>query len=366
MATEENIQEGQLSPEGEAMKTLLSVAGSNPELLEKDPTVQEFLGTPAVPATPGIQAVPVAPATPAAPAATPAVAPVKTRFSSHRIEDNDFVFKTLDDANEVIAKRFGFEKEAALPKLVETSQKWRNEANSAAGLSKKLGEYEKTMNAMPGDLANAFKTWLSDGDYRAEFSGINYNKPVEAQSPKAILDEFFPGQFTDEDVTAMADNPATLGAFNNAKTLYTQNKKIFDQKTVQNTGNFAQEKELRQKHVSESVNLFKDSFPNIEQADLNEVSDFLHNGDDTKIIGLFFDSNGMVKKDAAKNVALLLYGNEELAAKDKIIVELQAALKSKGGAPTGLSNSANFGSGMSPEMKEKMSQLSGYSKKPTY
>jgi hypothetical protein len=61
-----------------------------------------------------------------------------------------------------------------------------------------------------------------------------------------------------------------------------------------------------------SVESLRESFPSMGDRDIVKVEKILSSGDDSQLVGLFKNADGSCKKDAAKVLAMALYGADQV------------------------------------------------------
>lgn len=359
MSEEVNLVENNegLTPDGLAMQRIISVISADPSVVDKHPHLKDFLGV--KPKEEGGKEPP----TPPTVKTNVKAPPKKTPFNSVEDSGGDD-YESLDAIKDRISK-FGIQN-GDIKTFFESSQKWRNDSMNYSGVANKVAEYEKVINDLPADISNAIQLWASNQDYKAAFSGLDYTKLFDQQSKYDILKEFAPGAFTEDEINDQANMEV--------KRALTVARQAYDIKRNQTLQMYNSRKrpaaidEARKNAATNTLTHLRQLYPNTEERIVSEVQKIIGTGDNIGVLGLLFEPDGKIREDAAEKIMLGLFAKEELAAKDRIIKELEDQLKGKTqfSKVGNLANRSGNQGKTNPELTEKISALGNYVSQKTY
>ncbi len=217
-----------------------------------------------------------------------------------------------------------------------------------------LENYKAVFDKMPEDLFSITRKWLDGEDYHAELQtvsrmNLDFSKPFSSHDVESMLDHYHPGKFSKEDYQDMADDKAFLAVVDSTKQLYTADQNRFKgQKEDYRKDTEATQKKFGQS-VEASITSLAADVPYIKGHHKQKVEGILKTGE-AGILNLFVDSDGMLKPEAGKYIALAIYGEAailsqsksaknrgESAAREEILVRTptkqEKASAAAGGAP---------------------------------
>jgi hypothetical protein len=226
--------------------------------------------------------------------------------------------QTLDDLFNGLVTKFGIQAkdpQEAVKKMEEAVGTWRKQASELPEYKKKADGIEKGLSALPTELQEAIQVAASGGDWKSAVNNsklVDFSKGLEKQEDKNLINHFFPGKFTEEQLEDIenSDDTAISIALEAAKEKFSMLKQQRDQK-VQSMIKEAQDRQAAYsasidtafETLNESLPLFKDESA---KADVRQV---LESGDFMK---LFIGNDGALKPDAAQNVLMVLKGKETI------------------------------------------------------
>jgi hypothetical protein len=226
--------------------------------------------------------------------------------------------QTLDDMFNGLVTKFGIQAkdpQEAVKKMEEAVGTWRKQASELPEYKKKAEGIEKGLGALPTELQEAIQVAASGGDWKSAVNNtklVDFTKPVEKQDEKNLINHFFPGKFSEEQLEDIqnSDDTAISIALEAAKEKFSMLKQQRDQK-VQSMIKQAQDRQAAYsasidtafKTLGESLPLFKDESAKTDVRQVLESGDFMK---------LFVGDDGALKPDAAQNVLMVLKGKETI------------------------------------------------------
>lgn len=126
--------------------------------------------------------------------------------------------------------------------------------------------------------------------------------------------------------------------------------------------------EFRKESALNSAKYLREVVPAAEERIYSEVEKILGDGSETHILGLFYNSDGSLRKDASVKLMNMLFAEDEIKAKDSIINEYEAALKKGtfGSYTPAAKRGGSSGEGVPTETATKLRGLTEYMAKKTY
>jgi hypothetical protein len=223
--------------------------------------------------------------------------------------------ENLDHVLGVVSKNFGMEIKAPaeLPQFFEKAQGWRKDSEQLKQTSTRLSTIERDIQSLPPEFFTAFEMIAAGKDYRDAFQKPKFDLSLTAdkQDKRALIEHYFPDEFTDADFAEATPGTALKIATQAATDKYNIEKSSYETKRA----GLAKDIEARQtaykSSVASSVTTLKQSFPEADENVVNTISTLLEGGAD-QIKSLFIDENGSVKTDAAERLMLALHGKDVL------------------------------------------------------
>jgi len=237
------------------------------------------------------------------------------------------IYNTPQEAMDALTGTFGI-KAATPTEFVEAATKafsgHRAAAQEAGELKNFKKDIEGTFEKMPEDLLQSFTAWTKGEDYKAPLlqeAGIDFNKPAEKQDTKALINKFFPGQFTEEDFTNNTEetpNPAIkiaeAASLDKFKTIKSQREtaaqaKIDSQKLYKQA--FDASVEASVSRITEELPYYTDKAPiPVIQSEMSK----LYQLRGTVLEPYFLDADGKALPGAAARLAMLKDGQSIIKA----------------------------------------------------
>ncbi len=221
--------------------------------------------------------------------------------------------KSFDDLPSVLKTKYGQEIKdiKALPKFFETVDKWRSDSQSLEKVTKEKDNAIAVFEQLPPDLLDAIKMHYDGQDFRKAFEGdakIDFSKPVEKHKSKALVNAFFPGEFTDEDFEAEEVSRELKIAIKASEKEYNTEKSAREQRAKNHVENAKRKSEAYKASIAGSVSALKSAFPNMAEDVRADVEQTLSNSG--ALIGEFFNPDGTYKPHAAKMFMLAKHGED--------------------------------------------------------
>lgn len=204
-----------------------------------------------------------------------------------------------------------------MPTFLKAAQGWRKEAQAKGEIEKKVTNYQTIFEKMPPRMYDGVMAWINGQDWEKVIANqpkFDFSQEVDKVDKNQLINTYFPGKFTEEDFKAEPGTPehkAVSIAEVAAKEAYNKDKADFeDQRTkLLNVGK--EKQKLITTSAKRSVEALDNSFPDLSDGVKNEVLNTL-TGAGGGINGLFYNADGSLKEDAARNIVLLKYGYQAI------------------------------------------------------
>jgi len=302
------------------VQKILELANGIVDEEEKNPT------EPIEPKSP-VEKKPTEPAEPKPPVEKKATTPVTDDLSF--LDDIPF-FKNIKANNDVkdvtfeklpdhIEKVFGIniKEQEGLEKYLTAVNKFRKDSGEYAKTAKDLADVQAAFAEMPVQLRMLFESWNS-GKYTPELLNspimrFDFEKPFENQSLETILRFYHPDeQFEPEDFKDKGLEDSRMKALvRTAKTLYNTDKQTVQSQRAKLQSDATDRKKSFDTSVESSVQALQSEYPDFGSTELESVRAILSGN---RLGDLFFSSDGKLRQDAAKRIALAKYGDSILKA----------------------------------------------------
>jgi hypothetical protein len=270
------------------------------------------------------------------------------RKKSKSKKEDSFKVESLEDLSKAV-KTFGVDD---VNTLLSSAKKWRADAQNYAKAQSELETINSSLSALPAKIKAAINAYAEDRDFESAFNDpsfeIDFNKSFEKQEKK-IISSFFKSELEklesdlDEGEIEEKDYQKEYKKLKDrAADKYEVKKEKFEIQRAKEELKAEKAKELFNSSVKSSVDELTASFPGFRQNELKVVESHLK-GDN--ILELFFNQDGSVKKNAAKMLAMALYGEATLKSKvekakkdaktekaEEIFDKSKKTAKSKGGS----------------------------------
>ena len=266
---------------------------------------------PATPAAEGEKGEPNTPAPPAEgqPAEGQPAAPAKKSIlgTKKKFEPAkpDIIIEKPEDVLGVIKSKFGQEYKdfKETPKFFESAQGWRKDSEKLKTVETELTQIQQEVSSLPAEFHEAFKLYANGQDYRQAFTKkatIDLTKPVDKLDEKELVNNYFPGKFTDDDFKESPEERSgeLKMALEAAKTKFELEKRSHEEKGAKATENAKRIAESQKQAVKGSLNTLKERFPDMEEINYKEVESAMEGGI-PKVLSFFYNNDGTAKPDAA-------------------------------------------------------------------
>lgn len=321
-------------PVMDPLKLMFSGTGIDPEKLSQQLKGAKEAGGAAAPAKPNEPAQPpaAAPETPAQ-AATPDEAteelPV-TVFSKR--QPSSIEFKDIDEALGFLSKETGIEVKSTndISKVTEQYKVLKDENSNLLTTAAKADRYEKFLSELPDDLHSILSAYDIGEDYRKVMqsltsSSFDFSKDFTDHSEFSILSMYFPEKFSSKEdyLEKRESEPDFIKVWADlAKEKYNIDRVNFEKNrnaAIDRVKGVRKQSDTAIKSsIDSSMNYLMQQAPSLDDKQKKEVSELLEGGPSV-LLGLFYDNNGLPRKEAAELITLLKYGKDTIAAQQKYI-----------------------------------------------
>lgn len=231
--------------------------------------------------------------------------------------------KNFDEGAGYLTEKLGMEIKTPAD-LAKVATRVEELNTSLSGLQEEKGNlenYKAVFENLPDELFSPVRKWLDGEDYHAELQvvsrmNLDFSKPFSSHDVESMLDHYHPGKFSKEDYQDLADDKAFLAVVDSTKQLYTADQNRFKgQKEDYKKTTEATQKKYGQS-VEASITSLAADVPYIKAHHKQKVEGILKTGE-AGILNLFVDSDGMLKPEAGKYIALAIYGEAAISAQSK-------------------------------------------------
>ncbi len=275
-------------------------------------------------------------------------------------------FKTLEEQNAFIKEKYGVDQ---APKFFNSVEQWRSDSQALPQYKETAENLTKLLSEeIPDPIYEAIQAWGKGEDWQAKMKGsiqpFDYSKPFAKQSFE-VVNHFFPEQFTEEDLTD-TKNALAQQAISVASAKFDLEKGKIDSARSAAIERADKAAENLKASAATSIAELKKEFPDFDNAEIKSLNKILAGGD---INSLFFKKDGTYRPDAAKRLALMLYGNADASdvtvkAKKENDNEALMNLIDRGSDRPNKTAGAQMDTPKIPELVNSL--LKGVNKKPTY
>lgn len=263
--------------------------------------------------------------------------------------------ESYEQLAEIYKKEFGINAEdpkEAIAKGIDSTKKWRTDAQKAEDYYNELGNYKKFFESMPEDMLQSLTLLSQGGDYTTPFTNkpkIDIAKDFSQLDTKQVVEHYFPGQFTPDDF-AEIDNKALKIATQSAKERFNIDKSNYERERASVFEQAQKKNDLVKKSIGSSVENLRKAFPDLTDSAIQSIQRKLEGGDIKDVI---YNKDGSYTEKAALVMAMSEYGLD-------LIGQLTKAAENKGktaGVETILDRGADV-----PSHKKKGSSVNQDSK----
>lgn len=223
--------------------------------------------------------------------------------------------KSFDELPSVLKSKYGqdIKDVKALPKFLETVDKWRSDSQSLDKATKEKDNAINIIQNLPPELFDAVKMHYDGQDFRKAFEGnvkLDFSKAVDKQKPQSLVNAFYPGEFTDEDFEADEPSDKLKIAIKASQKEYNSEKTAREQRAKNHIETADRKDKAYKQSVQSSVNALKSAFPDMLPDVQSDVEHTLSSG---ALINEFFNSDGTYKPEAAEMLMLAKHGKEVIS-----------------------------------------------------
>lgn len=279
--------------------------------------------------------------------------------------------KDFEGAAQAITKSLGIEVKdvADIAKVIKSAETWRKDAQKAGEVQKEYDTLEKIFTGLPQNFLDAIQAHYRGEDWKSPLAvtGLDYNKKLTEQDEKALVNHYFPGKFTEDDFSDDEDNPKAAAleiAMAASKDKYQNEKGTFDKSRADKMQNATARQSLVRNSIVSSVSGLEKAFPNMAIDTKTDVKKILEGGTE-KIMGLFVNTDGTYKEEAAQNLVLALYGKKviddltEIAVNKAVTSEREEMLERGAEKPGSTAKSGKQVAPISKDFQAYIDNLAG-------
>lgn len=227
------------------------------------------------------------------------------------------VIESYEQILPVIQKEFGMEIKDVkeVPKFFEASKNWRKQAQQFEDVNKKHTQLLQEVENLPVEFHEAFRAFAKGEDWKAPFNAstpkFDYKLPVEKQDVRALVEQYFPNKFTDDDFKAEEKSPQLELTISLSKEKYSLERSKIENGRATQAAAATKQQEAYNASVAGSAQDLTKAFPEMDSDAIQQVQSVFEGGPG-KLLSHFFNENGTVKPDAMRRLAMALHGESEI------------------------------------------------------
>lgn len=162
---------------------------------------------------------------------------------------------------------------------------------------------KEILNASIEGAKNGDDSWKS---MLTPSTALTFKEPVEKLDSNKLVDNYFPGQFTPEQLSDKEDRAAQI-AIQASRDKYISDKEKKDQGIQQRVEKAAQQRTAVSASLQSAIDKINTHLPiSQDEGRISEVKTLMENG---QWVDLFFNKDGTWNEQAAANITLAKYGN---------------------------------------------------------
>ena len=241
-------------------------------------------------------------------------------------------FDGLDDANKFIKEKTGLD---SLESLIDSSLTSKQQLSEFDEIKSARDNYDRIFENLPTELYQGVKAHLNGEDWKTPiFSkpNLDFNKSLENQGDKALVESYHPGKVTQEDWEDYHSDEPDPGlkkgidfAIENSRTRFQADKQELESFKGEQIKQADAQIALVNKSIERSISHLK---KNIEGVDDSYISQTKNNMTIQKVSELFFEPDGTFKEGAALAMSMAEHGYDMLE-QYKVIATHQAESKER-------------------------------------
>lgn len=222
----------------------------------------------------------------------------------------NFDLTSMEGIQSYFKENYGAESIQEGIKLASSSKKAVAEVEA---LTKQNDEIQDFLVGLPEKIYNAMETHYKGGDWEAELaqanSKVDFTKPVTSIDEVDLVNHYYPGDFSADDFLSKGTDEVLQKAISIAKKSFERDARGVAADKQALTARMNEKAEAVKSSVDRSISQLKKTFPEISDNAVRKIQKSMVTGDYKSI---FFNADGTFTPEAAKSIALALYGDQEI------------------------------------------------------
>lgn len=272
-------------------------------------------------------------------------------------------------------KKFGVEAKdiKELPKFFDVAQKWREDSQKLGTVQKEAENFKQILEGLPAEMIQGIQAYYKGEDYTKVILSkpkFDFSQPTEKQDVKALVNHYFPNEFTDDDFAEETPSKTLEIAKKASIDKYEIEKQRYSERLSREQENATKRLEAIKSSVNGSVNSLKQDFPDVDEDTVGEIQSILEGGPE-KVFEFFFNSDRTLKQDAAKRLMLAAHGESEIKRMMDVSAhvaetKVNEEILTRGADRPSTKKTTTAAEQLPPELRKQIDELKGIKKTTTF
>lgn len=222
-------------------------------------------------------------------------------------------FKTTEDMRSFVEKEFNVKD---INEFFSKASEWRQSEGNVEKLQTEKKQLEDFIANLPDQLFNSMELFYTDPSsdkWKAALkqidSKIDFSKSFDSNNEKDIIDHYFPGEISADDYADKDKNSIVKKAASLAKQNFERDSKAISENKKTISTQLENRSKLVTASVDKSINSMMKSYPGLGEGEVKKIQKMMLTGDYSS---LFLHQDGTFSEEAAKNLAMALFGEQEI------------------------------------------------------
>ena len=234
-------------------------------------------------------------------------------FSKGETQESTHDLTNLEGVKAYFKENYGTDN---LQEAIQSIGETKSASEKIAALTQQNEEVQEFLVGLPDDLYSAMEAHYNGLDYKAELakanSKVDFTKPFTSNNEVDVVNHYFPGDFGADDFVDKADNDMLQRAIKMSQKSFERDAMIAAEDKAALTQSMSEKTAAVRSSIDTSIKHLKKNFPEISESAVDKIQKAMVSGSYKSI---FFNKDGSFTNDAAKSIALAMYGDQEIRNK---------------------------------------------------